>query len=94
MVDNLCFQYCSTEDAENVLNALRAKYLITVDIEATVYIGIKLAWDYVHRTVTLYMSSYVHKELHRSQNILRGGKEYYPNTCTPIQYGQKIQVYK
>ena len=37
------------------------------------------------------MPSYVHKELHRFQHILRGGKEYSPHTCAPIQYGQNIQ---
>ena len=37
------------------------------------------------------MLSYVHKSLHRFQHILRGGKEYSPHTCAPIQYGQKIQ---
>ena len=73
------------------LSALWAKYLITVDMKATVYIGIKLTWDYFHRTVTLSMPSYVQKLLHRFQHILRGGKEYSPHTCDPIQYGQKIQ---
>ena len=48
-------------------------------------------WDYVQRTVTLYMPSYMHKELHRLQHILKGGKEYSPHTCAPIHYGQKIQ---
>ena len=60
-------------------------------MEATVYIEIKLTWDYVHRTLTLSMPSYVHEALHRFQHILRGGKEYSPHTCAPIQYGQKIQ---
>ena len=91
VVDNLCVQYCSIEDAYHFLNALRAKYLITVDMEATVYIGIKLEWDYVHRTVTLFMPSYVRKALYRLQHILRGGKEYSPHNCAPIQYGQKVQ---
>ena len=53
----------------------RAKYAITVNMEATVYIGIKLTWDYVHRTVALSMPSYVKKALHRFQHIVRGGKE-------------------
>ena len=65
VVDDFCVQYCSTEDSDHFLNSLRAKYLITVDMEATVYIGIKLTWDYVHRTVTLSMPSYVQKALHR-----------------------------
>ena len=58
---------------------------------ATVYIRIKLEPDYVHRTVTLSIPSYVHKDLHRLQKILKGGKEYSPHTCAPIQYGQKVQ---
>ena len=91
VVDDFCVQCCSTEDADHFLNALRAKYLITVNIKATVYIGIKLTWYYVHRTVTLSMTSYVKKSLHRFQHILRGVKEYSPHTCAPIQYGQKIQ---
>ena len=58
---------------------------------ATVYIIIKLEWDYVHITVTLLMPSYVRKALHIFQHILRGGKEYSTHTCDPIQYGQKVQ---
>ena len=60
-------------------------------MEATVYILIKLEWDYVHRTVTLAMPNYVLKSLHIFQHIMIGGKDYYPHTCAPIQYGQKIQ---
>ena len=60
-------------------------------MEATLYIVIKLEWDYVHRTVTLSMSKYVRKYFHRFQHIMRGGKEYYPHICAPIQYVQKIQ---
>ena len=85
VVDDFCVQYSSTEDADHFLNALRAKYLITVDMDVTVYIGIKLTWYYVHRTVTLSMPSYVQKALHRLQHILRGGKEYSPHT-TGVQH--------
>ena len=57
----------------------------------TVYIMIKLEWDYVQITVTFSMPSYVRKYLHRFQNILRGCKEYSPHTCAQIHYGQKVQ---
>ena len=62
-------------------------------MSATVYIGIKLEWDwyYVHRTVIFSMPSYVRKVFHIFQYILRGGKEYLPHTYAPIQYGQKVQ---
>ena len=36
VVDDFCVQYISTEDADHFLNALRANYLITVDMDATV----------------------------------------------------------
>ena len=60
-------------------------------MEATVYIGIKLEWDYVQKTATLSMQNYLHKALHIFQHILRGGKEYSSHICAPIQYGQKFQ---
>ena len=91
MVNDLCVQYFSTEDADQFLNALRAKYLITVDMDVTVYIGIKLTWDYVNRTVTVSKPRYVQKAVHIFHHILRGGKEYSPHTCAHIPYGQKIQ---
>ena len=79
------------EDSDNFLNALRAKYLIIVDMEVTVYIVIKLDWDYVNITITLSMPNYFCKALHRFQHILMGGKDYSPHICAQIQYGQKIQ---
>ena len=90
MVNDFCVQYSSTENVDHFLNYLRAKYIITVGTEETVYIGIKLEWDYVHRTVTLSMPNYVRKDLHIFQHILRGVKEYPPHICAPIQYVQKI----
>ena len=60
-------------------------------MDATAYIGVKLDWDYVHRTVTFSMPSYAPKVLHRFQHILRYVKEYSPHICAPIQYGHKIQ---
>ena len=60
-------------------------------MEANVYIGINLDWNYANRTITLSKPNYVRKALHIFQHILMGGKEYYPHIYAPIQYGQKIQ---
>ena len=60
-------------------------------MEAKVYIGIKLYWDYAHRTVTLSMPNYVRNSLHIFQHILMGGKDHSPHICAPIQYGQNIK---
>ena len=91
VVDNLCVQYWSTEDSDNFLKAPRAKYLITVNMEETVYIGIKIERECVHRTFTLSIPSYTRKALHRFQHILRGNKEYSPHKCASIKYGHKAQ---
>ena len=60
----------------------------------TIYIKIKLEWNYVHRIVTLSIASYVRKAFHILQNNMRGGKEYSPNTCASIQYGLKVKYAK
>ena len=91
VVDCFCVQYSSTEDADHFLNALISNYLITVDMAASVYIRIKLEWEYVHTTVTLLMQSYVHKDLHRFQHIMSGGKKYSPHTYSPIHYGRRVK---
>ena len=39
VVDDFCVQYFSTEDADHFFKSFRSKYLITVDMAATVYIG-------------------------------------------------------
>ena len=44
VLEKFCVQYSSTEDADHFLNTLRAKYLITFDMDATVHILIKLEW--------------------------------------------------
>ena len=73
-VNGFCVFYSSVEDADHFFNALKAKYLITVDMEAKVYIGIKLYWDYVNITVILSMPNYMPKALHIFQHIFMGGK--------------------
>ena len=60
-------------------------------MEADVYIGINLYWDYVNKTITFSMPNYVRNALHRFQHIFMVGKEYSPHICAQIQYGQKIQ---
>ena len=75
VVDNFCLQYYLMKYANHLLNSLRAKYLITVDMEATVYIGVKLDKDYVQRTVIFSIPNYVRKALNIFQHIIMGGKE-------------------
>ena len=59
VVDDFTIKYTSLDDADHLLNALKTKYVISEDWEATLYIGITLKWDYIKRTVDLSMSNYV-----------------------------------
>ena len=60
-------------------------------MESTFYIGTKLEWEYVHRTIVLLMPDYLRKYLHIFQHILRGGNEYPPHIYVSIKYWQKVQ---
>ena len=63
------------ENDDHFFNTLREKYLITVVMEAKVYIGIKLDWDYAQKTVIFSMSNYRRNALHILQHVLMGGRE-------------------
>ena len=92
VVDNFCVQYSSTEDADFFKNALRSKYPITFDMEATVYIGIKLDWDYVHITVTFSMPNYLRKALHIFQHITRAARSTPPISVPQYNMDRKINM--
>ena len=46
IVDDFAIKYASRQDAGHLLQALRAKYTISTDWDASLYIGISLNWDY------------------------------------------------
>ena len=60
-------------------------------MEAKMYIGISLEWDYLAMTVILSMHNYVYKAVHKFQHIFPNRVEYSPYESAPIQYDQKIQ---
>ena len=52
VVDNFDINYTSLKNAKNLLSALQAKYTISEDWEAKIYIGITLKWDYKNELLT------------------------------------------
>ena len=63
VVDDFFVQDSSVEYAGHFLNALKVKYIIIIDMEAKVNIGIKLNWEYVNRTVIFSMPNYDRESL-------------------------------
>ena len=65
VVDYFAIKYATKQDAEHLLQALRAKYTISTDLDASLYIGISLKWDYTAGHVNLSIPKYVAKALHK-----------------------------
>ena len=96
VVDGFAIKYATHQDAGHLLQALCAKYTISTDWEASLYIGITLKWDYTAGHVNLSMPKYVAKALHKFKNSLQkfhpnNKPEYYQHKHVEPNYGQKVQ---
>ena len=63
VVEDFAIKYVTKQDTEHLLQALCAKYTISTDWDASLYIGILLKWDYTAGHVDLSMPKYVAKAL-------------------------------
>ena len=65
MVNNFAVKYVSQDDADHLINAVRKYFPMTVDKEATKYIGLTIEWDYESRKAYIHMSGYLQKAFTR-----------------------------
>jgi hypothetical protein len=63
VVDDFGVQYFNKEDADHLINSIKANYPVKTDWTGSKYIGIDLDWDYIKREVKLSMKGYVKKAL-------------------------------
>ena len=96
VIYNFSIKYASKQDAEHILQALRAKYTISTDWDKALYIGISLNWDYTAGHVNLSMPKYVARALHKFKQSLQkfhpdNKPEYSPHKHVEPNYGQKVQ---
>ena len=97
VVDNFAIEYASKQDADHLLQGLRAKYTISTDWDASLYIGITLEWNYTAGHVDLSMPKYVARALHKFQQDLQkfhpngfNKPKYSPHKHIEPNYGQKV----
>ena len=91
VADNFAVKYVNRVDADHLINTIRKYYLMTVDEEATKYIGLTIQWDYINRKAHIHMPGYLdkvfvkfnHKKPMKIQNSL------HPHV--PPNYGVKTQ---
>jgi hypothetical protein len=61
VVDDFAIKYTSREDAQHLIDALKQDHTITIDWDATKYIGLTLKWDYKNQMVYAHMPGYIQK---------------------------------
>ncbi len=65
-VDNFAIKYTKLEDAQHLIDALKNDYTITIDWDATKYIGLTIKWDYAKGKVHAHMPGYLPKAYYDS----------------------------
>ena len=68
MVDDFAVKYINRADADHLINTIRKYYPMTVDEEATKYIGLTIQWDYTNRKAHIHMQGYLDKAFVRFKN--------------------------
>ncbi len=91
VVDDFAIKYTKLEDAQHLIDALKKDYTITVDWDATKYIGLTIEWNYVNCKVYVHMPGYLSKALLQFNHPQPKKKQNLPHPNIAPQYGAKIQ---
>ena len=63
--DDFAIKYVKRENADHLINTIRKYYPMTVDKNATKYIGLTIQWDYTKWQAHIHMPGYIDKALVR-----------------------------
>ena len=63
VVNDFAIKYTNLEDAQHLIDVLKKDYTITINWDATKYIGLTLEWDYKNQKVYAHMPGYIQKAL-------------------------------
>jgi hypothetical protein len=91
VVDDFAIKIMSEQDTEHLIKALKIYYQITVDREATKYIGLTVEWDYANGKVHTHMPGYFPKAMTRFKHETPNKIQNSPHRHAEIQYGAKNQ---
>jgi len=89
VVDDFGVKFKNKEAAQHLIDCLKLRYPITINWNATKYLGMTLRFDTVQRLVGLSIPGYIDKLLQRFPVPSRGANS--PAIYTPPLYGSKIQ---
>jgi hypothetical protein len=91
VVDDFAIKYVNREDADHLVDTIRKYYPITVDEDATKYIGLTIQWDYVKRQAHIHMPGYIDKALVRFNHKKPTKVQNSPYPHVSPKYGTTIQ---
>lgn len=91
VVDDFGIQYTNQDDLDHLIEALKAKYIISIDQTGAKYCGMTLEWDYERRTCDISMPGYIERTLSRFQHPTPIRAEHAPHPWTKLEYGARIQ---
>jgi hypothetical protein len=94
VINDFAVKYVNREDTEHLINAIKKYYPMTVDKEATKYIGLTIEWDYTKRKAHIHMPGYLQKSLTRFKHKTPDKIKNPPNPHVILQYGAKTQYAK
>ncbi len=63
VVDDFAVKYVYRANADHLVNTIQQYYPMTVDEDATKYIGLTIQWDYTYRKAHIYMPATLIKRL-------------------------------
>ena len=86
-MDDFGIKYYSKDDANHLLQALKAKYNVTEDWTGTNYCGFTFNWNYNEGFVDISMPGYVQAALQRLNHQFTK-PQYSPHDHAPVQYGR------
>ena len=91
IVDDFLVKYMNKTDAMHLVNALKGKYVVSEDWQASLYTGLTIDWDYDNGTVDISMPGYIEKALKRFQHPTPDEPEDAPAAWEAPKYGAKVQ---
>ena len=78
-IEDFGIKYSSEEQLQHLIDALRMKYTITVDMSGSLYIGVSLKWNYKKREVNCSMPGYYSSILQRFNHPTPIKPQYSPH---------------
>jgi hypothetical protein len=92
VVNDFGIKYTNRCDAEHLLTALQALYVVTTDWTGSLYLAMTIDWDYHNHTVDISMPGYFTKALDRFQHNSCGRAQNSPHDWIKSQYGSHPQL--